>query len=384
LSRGRLDFHGGVPVRVTAVLWAGALTLLGVMVGRLWPRPELGFDLAVPWQAARVLAAGHSPYAVHNFVYPPSCALLIRPLGLVELDTLRHVGLLLTAAALLAAVSVAARAVGLRALGPVAAIGTMLLVLATPGRDALSLENLDCLIVLGLALILLLARGGRWSLAGATLGVTLAVKPILAPVLVVLVLERRWRALALAVAVPTLLDGIAWIFVPEPGRYLKEVLPYLSRGEGHAYDPYNSALPSVARLLDVSPGVGVAVRVVVALATVLAVVIVWRHQSEHTLRLVTTSGLALLGTLLVSPLSEDHHALMLVPLLLTVALPTSYLRSVPAVVGLLLVLHPLLPWRLVGDSSLAAVTIQRCAGLLLLIGAATVAVMRRHGVALRA
>ena len=58
------------------------------------------------------------------------------------------------------------------------------------------LENLSALMAFGLAAVLLLASRGRWNEAGAVLGLSIAIKPLLIVVVVVFLLARKWRALA--------------------------------------------------------------------------------------------------------------------------------------------------------------------------------------------
>src|SRR5438270_13833592 len=93
------------------------------------------------------------------------------------------------------------------------------------------------------AVALAAAASGRWRLAGLVLGLSLAVKPVLLPLLLLPVLWRRWEALpvaALALAVPT---ALAALVVPSSSAFLTMLAPTLGQGPSTAQLGTDIAIP---------------------------------------------------------------------------------------------------------------------------------------------
>ena len=65
--------------------------------------------------------------------------------------------------------------------------------------------------------------------AGAAIGLSLVVKPVLAVLLLLPLLNRQWRSLATAIAVPLVFNAAAWPLVSDPMDFVKRTVPYISR-----------------------------------------------------------------------------------------------------------------------------------------------------------
>ncbi len=315
-----------LPTVEWVVVWLAAVASWGRLVVSLWHVHDLGFDVQIYARAARAVAHGVSPYSVSEFVYPPSCALFVRPLAWVPAASVPRVGLVVNAVAVLLLSVVAGRAAGDRWFGKRSALVLLLLTLTPPARAVLSLGNLSALMALGFTIFVLLAGRDRWVRAGLVLGLTLAIKPMLAPVLIVFALERRWKALGAALALPVTLIAGAALTVREPSRFLSQSVPFLSGGGEQGFDAYNAAIGAVFRTLGWPAALGWVARLLVAAAIVLCLAMVQRIESDTRNRVVTTATLLMAGTMLVGALGEDHYVLVLVPLLATVGVAGSYLR----------------------------------------------------------
>lgn len=146
--------------------------------------------------AARAMAAGQSPYTVHNFDYPPLVAMIVRPLAGMSYEEARWLWFLLNHAALLAAAVVAWRALG-GGLGAAAAVA------AAWGLCGTAAENL-VLGQIGPVILLLIALAGLTEPAGP-IAIATAMKFFPGIALLREALARRWTSLAAGVAITAIL-----------------------------------------------------------------------------------------------------------------------------------------------------------------------------------
>lgn len=110
---------------------------------------------------------------------------------------------------------------------------------------------------------------GAVGVAGAVIGVAVAVKPLLVPVLLLFVFARKWRALGVAVLVPVVVSVLAALVLPDPGAFFTRTLPFLLRGEDRFVRLYEASPAAVL------PRVGVPAVVASLLAGVGACAGVW-------------------------------------------------------------------------------------------------------------
>lgn len=226
-----LDPRPDQPARLVfgAVVAAmGLVLLVQVLCDRplLWVymRLGLGFDLRAPHLAGRALAEGRSPYEVEEFCTPPLHAALMRLLAGVSFEALVTGGVIVTLAAVAAALVVAART----SLGrtPEAARVLLLAVGVTAFSypfhmllSRLNEEGVQALLLVGAVALL----GWAPYAGGALLGVAAGLKIYPALLVVPLVLQRRRAALlgfgaaALAAIVP--LYRLWWVYLG--GRLLE-------------------------------------------------------------------------------------------------------------------------------------------------------------------
>jgi len=272
-------------------------------------------DLLPVWTAVRALLDHHSPYEVRLFVYPPSLLLLAIPLGLMSFAKARLAFFLLDVAAILLAGALCLRLFNLDWRSR--AGGVMLLVLAMylPVRDTLTVDNVNGLILAGEAGMLLAASRRRWALAGILLGCTLAVKPVLLPLVLLPLLYRQWRAIACAVALPVALSLIALPFIVDGGRFLSRTVPFLLNGNAAEYRMYNVSLSGSVAMLGLPVVVALALRLTALASIGLLLWRRWTTRSDEPLRLVELASLLLLAAFLAFSFSWGYYAIYLLPLL---------------------------------------------------------------------
>jgi arabinofuranan 3-O-arabinosyltransferase len=304
-------------VAATILLWAAAAHTWTLTLLRIDRRvPALGWDLVTVWRAESVFAHGGQPYnrvatAGRLYLYPPSSLLVLRPVAALSLREAQVLGLVATAALAWAVVMVTSAALGRRWWGLTSAVVIFALHWAQPMIDELKLENVTVLCALALAVFCLLAARDHFVAAAVVIGLSLAIKPLLLPVALVFLLARKPRAFCVAIAVPAVLNAIAFAVVADPNQVWSKLPSLLDRaGTGVVL---NSAWTGVGVIL----GLPAFATILLRLATVALVIAgawwSWRRLHDPATRLITTAGVLLMGAFLAGTLSENHFMLTLVP-----------------------------------------------------------------------
>jgi arabinofuranan 3-O-arabinosyltransferase len=271
------------------------------------------------------------------------------PIAALSLRQIQILGLVVTALTAWAAVMISAAVAGRRWWGLTAAVTVFALRFAKPLIAELSLQNMSVLCLLTLVGFYWFASRDQWLLAAGTIGVSLSLKPLLLAVLIVFVLARRWRALAVALAIPAALNILALLLVRNPGGVLSKLPGLLNRAGSGAL--LNSAWVDVLRTFGFPHWSVIVVRLATAAVAVLAAVLAWKRLENLALRCVTTTTALLLGVYLAGTLSENHYMLTLVPFAVAAVIPGSPLRWFPGWIGMLLLMGLIPPPSLLGISA---------------------------------
>jgi arabinofuranan 3-O-arabinosyltransferase len=269
------------------------------------------------------------------------------PIAVLSLRQIQLLGLVVTALTTWAAVMISAAVAGRRWWGLTAAVTVFALRYAHPLVAELNLQNISVLCLLALVGFYWFASRERWLLAAVTIGLSLSLKPLLLAVLIVFVLARRWRALA----VPAALNVLALLLVRNPGGVLTKLPGLLNRAGSGAM--LNSAWVDVLRTFSFPHWSVIVIRLATAAVALLAAVLAWRRLDNPALRCVTTTTALLLGIYLAGTLSENHYMLTLVPFAVTGVIPGSPFRWVSAWVGMLLMMGLMPPSSFLGISAAA-------------------------------
>jgi arabinofuranan 3-O-arabinosyltransferase len=324
-------YHGTVKARpITTAFWVVGVLSLGTSLVPI-VNGEQGYDTAPLWHAVRALLEGGTVYTekgAGDLLYPPSALLMLLPLGAFTLNWAGRLFFIVDIATILAATAILLNIFGLRWRGLAGAIALLGISLAWPVLFTIDAGNVNGPLLLGLALFLRTATRGLWTSAGVWLGLTLALKPLLAPLLIVLVLYRRWKGLAIAVVVPLALSALVLLSAPETRHFFDRTLPLLFRGQNQDIQDVSISLSSVAARFSIPDPAVVAIQLVVISATG---ILVWRRwqstDRSEPRRLVELSSILLVGAFLASTFAFPHYGIFLLPLAVSITDPASPYRD---------------------------------------------------------
>jgi Glycosyltransferase family 87 len=262
-----------LPVALVAVL------LLVLAAASAWsvreqlqPEHALNHDIGQEYLLARALADGLNPYLpIRDLAsrylaptglldkpfatpHPPTAGVLFMPLLAVQYPTAVELWAGVELFSLILTVVLAIRLVGLPARYPLALVLAFALLGWTPVAVELALVQLTLAIgaLMAAAELALLKRHD--ALGGALLGLSLALKPIAWPWLLVLAFQRKLSAITSAIGVLAVLVGVVvWRVGAGPViEYLTQVAPSVSAA--YATEPTNISLSTlVARLMPGAP-----------------------------------------------------------------------------------------------------------------------------------
>ncbi len=298
------------PVTLARVVWLGSVVLCGVLpllalvvlFADALQDDAVAFDFRVFYEAAEAVLRGETPYqpvgdptvaVARGYVYPPLTAIGVIPLTVLPLEAAGLVVMALLTLVVLA-IPLALGVRDWRCFG--------LVLLWPPVIAAIQTGSVTIFLALGAALAW---RFRDRSLpASATVGVTLAVKLILWPLVVWLAATRRLGAAALACAIAIALLVVSWGLIgfagltdyPDVLRRLQAVV------EDDAYTVYvvmldAGATSSVARAIWLALGLGL----------LAAVVLLARRSNDRGAFI-----LAIAAALALSPIVWLHYFALLV------------------------------------------------------------------------
>lgn len=319
-------------------LWPIAIMSI---IHRSWVLTSNGYitdDWAPVYRAVRNFRAGldlyneHLDYVDPHYLYPPGGTLLMAPFGYIDSIFSSHNWFVaINTAAIITAACLLVRMFGY-SLSSVALPALLTAMFFTESvTNTLVFTNINGCILLAEVLFfrwLLSEKTGDQWWAGVAIGLSLVVKPVLAVLLLIPLLNRQWRTLVTAFAVPVAFNAIAWPLVSDAGSFISNTLPYILSTR----DYFNSSI------LGNGSYYGLPVWLILALRVsfvVLAVVSLWLLYTHYRTRdplfwMLTSSGVLLVTSWLALSLAQGYYSMMLFPFLMTVVLGNSVLRNWPA------------------------------------------------------
>ncbi|CAA9463707.1 MAG: hypothetical protein AVDCRST_MAG58-3044 [uncultured Rubrobacteraceae bacterium] len=308
-------------VLITAGFWVLVASLwmnvdyMGATLERISTR-SMAFhvDFDSFWHSAKAMLEGQDIYDTGVELVnlnPPLWTALISPLGLLEPITAYRVFVLIS---LLVVVGYLAWTVEELRLRPVwTVIGVVMLLLSSPLLATLALGQVYPVLALGLVAAWVADRRDGQEISGAALGLVVALKPSLLPVLLWPLVRRRWRAL-LAALVSGVVATLVGVLVLGPGATLDYIRVLREQPVSTYWD--NASLPSAAaRLFTENPyaqnvatlpwmvGVGYALGIIAIVLTAIRV----RHGPEVGLWALVAASL------LASPIAWHNYLVLLGP-----------------------------------------------------------------------
>jgi len=298
----------------TKCLWALAI-VIGIVDAYRWHHGAgFGFDTQHVWQAGHAILHGGSSW--NQFVYPPGCLLLTFPLAAlpfkgteVIIYALQLLGIAYTFWAMtrLTKVSLGSARVAWLA---------VLLTLTGQLGIAAHYENFTLLLV-PLAAAFFLAIGRDRPMAAAViLGLSLTIKPLLIPLLLVLLLARRFRETAVAVLIPVGLSAIAVVIIAALNANLSGFVHEVGHTfSGNSSIPWNMTLSAMGKHLHVPVGLSILARVLVVAVSLFANFRIWqRPRRDAGEQAVWLTAPLFVIIILCFSFAWAYYALLLVPL----------------------------------------------------------------------
>jgi alpha-1,2-mannosyltransferase len=268
---------------------------------------ELHVDFDTFWHSAVALLAGEDIYdtpAKLTNLNPPLLTVLLAPFAL--LDALTAYRVFAVGTLLLVAAAVLAVARELRLSRTVTVLALVMVLASSPLHGTLVLGQIYPLLLAGLVAGWIAERRGRPVLAAVLYGVTVALKPSLAPVLLLLAVQRRWvplRAGIAAAAVATL----AGVLVAGPSSAIEWLKIAFTEPVPDTVD--NASLPGLAVRFGVPSVFGMVVGAAVLIGT-----LVWIGRNRDRIDPAGTAPWAVLAAgLLFSPIAWHNYLMLLFP-----------------------------------------------------------------------
>jgi arabinofuranan 3-O-arabinosyltransferase len=294
-------------------------------------------DFGPVYRAVANLRLGLDIYNEHfdhvdpHYLYPPGGTLLLAPFGYLPPDASRYWFIFFNTVAILLAAYFLLRLFKFT-LASVAAPALLLAMFCTESvTNTLVFTNINgCLLLMEVLFFRWLLDGRRtheWW-AGVAIGLTLVVKPSLAPLLLLPLLNRQWRSLVTAFGVPLAFNIVAWPLVSDPMNFVRRTVPYILSTR----DYFNSSIEGNGIYYGLPVWLILGLRLAFVLLAVASLVLLYRYYRtrDPLFWMLTSSGVLLTTSFLVLSLGQGYYSMMLFPFLMTVVLPNSVLRNWPA------------------------------------------------------
>lgn len=266
-----------------------------------------------------------------HYLYPPSGTLLMSPIAVIDPERSRWLFIAVSVIALIACAYLITRLFGYSVNTWVMPTVLFFFFSTETVAHTLIFTNFNAFVLLGmLAFMILMLRNHDWW-AGVPIGLTLAVKPVLAPLLLLPLLTRQWRIFVGAIGIPVLLTILAWPVSADPKSFLSHTVPYLTSTR----DYYNSSITGNGAYFGVADWLIVVLRIAFTLMAIFSLWFLYRYyrHTNELLWMATSSGVLLCTTFLVGSLGQGYYSMLLFPLLMTVLIPGSAMRNWPAWLG---------------------------------------------------
>jgi arabinofuranan 3-O-arabinosyltransferase len=296
------------------VLWPLAV-LIGLVDAWRWHKgAAFGYDTQHVWQAAHAVLHGGSSW--NQFVYPPGCLLFAFPFAALPFRVTKVIIYLLQIVSIGYLFWAMTRFIRLPLSSARVALFAVLLAFTGQLGIAAHYENFTLLLIpLAAAFFLALDRDHPMA-AAVVLGISLTIKPLLAPLLLVLLLRRRWRESVVAVLIPVVLSIIALVVVvavnADFSGFVHEVEHTFSTNSSR---PWNTSLSAMAKYLHLPSAVGLLARIVVVGVSLFACWRIWSLTHLETAeQAVWFSAPLFVILILCFSFAWGYYSLLLLPL----------------------------------------------------------------------
>ncbi|MEE3850515.1 glycosyltransferase family 87 protein [Gordonia sp. LSe1-13] len=329
----QMNFERIIPM----VLWPISIMMIFQRSVILAVNGDRTDDFRPVYQAALQFLNGQPVYAENldtvdpHYLYPPSGTLLMAPMAVIDPERSRWIFIVLSVVALVASAFLLAKLFGFSARSWVVPVILFFFFSTETVSHTLIFTNFNSFVLLGMLafMVLMMRRRDLW--AGVPIGLVVAVKPVLIPLLLLPLLNRQWRVLITAIGIPLILNIVAWPLIADPGSFVTRTVPYL----GEARDYYNSSIAGNGAYFGVADWLVLLLRIAFVAMAIFGLWFLYRYyrRTDELLWLATSSGILLATQFLVGALGQGYYSMLLFPLLMTVFLPGSTMRNWPAWLG---------------------------------------------------
>jgi arabinofuranan 3-O-arabinosyltransferase len=288
-------------------------------------RPVYNAALAF-WNGRDVYTADFNSVDPH-YLYPPSGSLLMAPLAILDPERSRWLFIGVNAVAILVALYLLLRLFDLTISSIAAPILVLGAFMSETVTNTLVFTNINGLVLLGEVAFLLLLMRKKDLWAGAAIGLTIAVKPTLAPLLLLPLVRGQWKVLVTALGIPFILTVVAWPLASDPMDFVRRTVPYLLESR----DYFNSSIVGNGAYFGLPEWLILLLRVVLAAMVVVSLWLLYRYyRNDELFFLTTATGVIMTASFLLPSLGQMYYSMMLLPLLMSVVLKNSVMRNWPA------------------------------------------------------
>ncbi len=270
-----------------------------------------------------------------HYLYPPGGTLIMAPFGYLPVEASRYWFIFFNTLAIVLAAYFLLRLFKFT-LASVAAPALLLAMFCTESvTNTLVFGNINGVLLLLEVLffrwLLDGVRSHEWW-AGVAIGLTLVVKPLLAPLLLLPLVNRQWRSLVTAFAVPVVFNVAAWPLISDPMNFVTRTLPYIMSTR----DYFNSSILGNGVYYGLPMWLIMLLRITFVVLGAISLWLLYRYYRtrDQMFWMLTSSGVLLITSWLVLSLGQGYYSMMLFPFLMTVVLPNSVLRNWPAWLGI--------------------------------------------------
>jgi arabinofuranan 3-O-arabinosyltransferase len=273
----------------------------------------------------------HFNHVDPHYLYPPGGTLIMAPFGYLPVDASRYWFITFNTIAIVLAAYFLVRLFGYR--WDSVALPALLcaMFISESVINTLVFGNINgCILLLEVLFFRWLLDGNRnheWW-AGVAIGLTLVVKPLLGPLLLLPLLNRQWRALVPAIVVPVLFNAAAWPLISDPMNFVTRTLHYIFTTR----DYFNSSIAGNGLYYGLPIWLILLLRIAFGVLAVLSLWLLYKYYRtrDPLFWMATSSGVLLIASYLVLSLGQGYYSMMLFPFLMTVVLPNSVIRNWPA------------------------------------------------------
>lgn len=270
----------------------------------------------------------HFDHVDPHYLYPPGGTLIIAPFGYLPEVASRNWFIFFNTVAIILAGYFLLRLFNFT-LSSVAAPALLLAMFCTESvTNTLVFGNINGVILLLEVLFFRWLLDGNRShewWAGVAIGLTLVVKPLIAPLLLLPLLNRQWRSLVTAFAVPVVFNAAAWPLISDPMNFVTRTVPYIFSTR----DYFNSSILGNGLYYGLPMWLIMTLRILFVVIGAVALWLLYRYYRSRDpfFWMLTSSGVVLTTSWLALSLGQGYYSIVLFPFLMTVVLPNSVIRN---------------------------------------------------------